>query len=86
MKQIFELTDYLGPLAASMCFFVAIFLLSLIINFIWISKDDERTIFEKFGSNLCGVRRMRHRSKKGTKMMNKLMVNSCGPAVDTTVE
>lgn len=46
-KQEFEFVDYLGPLAVSVCFAVILFFLSLIINFIWITKEDDRTVFEK---------------------------------------
>lgn len=46
-KQEFEFIDYLGPLAVSVCFVVALFILSAIINFIWITKNDDRTVFEK---------------------------------------
>ncbi|VDN19074.1 unnamed protein product [Gongylonema pulchrum] len=66
-KQIFELIDYLGPLAVSVAFIIALFLISLIINFLWITKEDDRTVFEKFGSNFdirLGVHHMRHRSDK----------------------
>uniref|UniRef100_A0A9J2PCL0 Nematode cuticle collagen N-terminal domain-containing protein n=1 Tax=Ascaris lumbricoides TaxID=6252 RepID=A0A9J2PCL0_ASCLU len=66
-QQEFEFIDYLGPLAVSICFAVALFLLSLVINFIWITKKDDRTVFEKFGSTFdlrCGVHRMRHRPNK----------------------
>ncbi|VDM38232.1 unnamed protein product [Toxocara canis] len=75
-KQEFEFIDYLGPLAVSTCFAVTLFFLSLIINFIWITKQDDRTVFEKhnkerkrfqFGSTFdlrCGVHRMRHRPNK----------------------
>ncbi|VDK46405.1 unnamed protein product [Anisakis simplex] len=65
--QEFEFVDYLGPLAVSTCFAVIIFFLSLVINFVWIRKDDDRTVFEKFGSTFdlrCGVHRMRHRPNK----------------------
>ncbi|EFO18820.1 hypothetical protein LOAG_09676 [Loa loa] len=88
MKQTFKLTDYLGPLAVSSCFVVAIFLLSLFINFFWISKEDEKTIFDKFGSHFdirCGIHRMRHRLKKNAKVKNKLMESSYGLEVDTIV-
>ncbi|EJW82127.1 hypothetical protein WUBG_06962 [Wuchereria bancrofti] len=66
-KQEFEFIDYLGPLAVSVCFVIALFILSAIINFIWITKNDDRTVFEKFGSTFdlrCGVHRMRHRPNK----------------------
>lgn len=46
-KQEFEFIDYLGPLAVSVCFVVALFIISTIINFIWITKNDDRTVFEK---------------------------------------
>ncbi|KAM3729182.1 Neuropeptide-like peptide [Dirofilaria immitis] len=69
-KQEFEFIDYLGPLAVSVCFVVVLFILSAIINFIWITKNDDRTVFEKFGSTFdlrCGVHRMRHRPNKSWK-------------------
>lgn len=46
-KQEFEFIDYLGPLAVSVCFVIVLFILSLIINFVWITKNDDRTVFEK---------------------------------------
>uniref|UniRef100_A0A914S3F0 Uncharacterized protein n=1 Tax=Parascaris equorum TaxID=6256 RepID=A0A914S3F0_PAREQ len=66
-QQEFEFIDYLGPLAVSICFAISLFFLSLVINFIWITKNDDRTVFEKFGSTFdlrCGVHRMRHRPNK----------------------
>ncbi|VDO25752.1 unnamed protein product [Brugia timori] len=51
-------------------FLSSLFILSAIINFIWITKNDDRTVFEKFGSTFdlrCGVHRMRHRPNKSWK-------------------
>ncbi|KAM3729150.1 Neuropeptide-like peptide [Dirofilaria immitis] len=65
--QILQFIDYLGPIAASICFIVIIFLLSLIINFILITENDERTVFEKFGSKYdirFGIHQMRHQLEK----------------------
>uniref|UniRef100_A0A2K6VZI5 Uncharacterized protein n=1 Tax=Onchocerca volvulus TaxID=6282 RepID=A0A2K6VZI5_ONCVO len=74
--QILQFYDYLGPLAVSSCFLVTVFLLSLIINFILISKNDDRTVFEKFGSKFdirFGVHRMRHEPKKNAKVTKQLI-------------
>ncbi|OZC06463.1 hypothetical protein X798_06554 [Onchocerca flexuosa] len=74
--QRLQFYDYLGPLAVSSCFVVTVFLLSLIINFILISKNDERTVFEKFGSKLdirFGVHPMRHDPKKNAKAKKQLI-------------
>lgn len=46
-KQEFEFVDYLGALAVSVCFIIILFILSLVINFLWITKADDRTVFEK---------------------------------------
>ncbi|VDN53133.1 unnamed protein product [Dracunculus medinensis] len=62
-KQEFEFVDYLGPLAVSVCFAVILFFLSLIINFIWITKEDDRTFGSTFDLR-CGVHRMRHRPNR----------------------
>ncbi|MFH4973973.1 hypothetical protein AB6A40_000682 [Gnathostoma spinigerum] len=66
-SQEFEFIDYLGPLAVTICFFVIIFIISLLINFICITENDERTVFEKFGSTFdlrCGIHEVRHRPNK----------------------
>ncbi|VDN23406.1 unnamed protein product [Gongylonema pulchrum] len=64
-KQIFELIDYLGPLAVSVAFIIALFLISLIINFLWITKEDDRTVFEKKKEEAVELGRIRSREWEG---------------------
>ncbi|VDN08367.1 unnamed protein product [Thelazia callipaeda] len=52
-KQIFNWLDYLAPIIVPLCFIVILFVLSLIINYIWITKNDDRTVFEKVGNNFA---------------------------------
>ncbi|VDN02454.1 unnamed protein product [Thelazia callipaeda] len=76
-KQEFEFIDFMGPLAAPFCFVLLLFVLSVIINFTCITKNDDRTIFEKFGSKFdlrCGVHRMRHCPDKSLKRV-RLIAN-----------
>ncbi|TKR81619.1 hypothetical protein L596_015462 [Steinernema carpocapsae] len=49
-KQEFEFVDMMGPLVAAGIFIVCLFLLSVCINFTCIKEDDDRTVYEKFGS------------------------------------
>lgn len=48
LKQEFEFYDYLGPLAVALLFSLIILFLSFfILNFFFISKYDEPTVFER---------------------------------------
>ncbi|VDK68102.1 unnamed protein product [Anisakis simplex] len=51
LKQEFEFYDYFGPLAVALLFAVIILLISFfVLNFFFISKYDEPTVFERIGS------------------------------------
>jgi hypothetical protein len=45
-KQVFDVIDYLGPIAVSVLFLIILFVLSVFINFYGVTKEDDRTIFE----------------------------------------
>uniref|UniRef100_A0A914DUC5 Uncharacterized protein n=1 Tax=Acrobeloides nanus TaxID=290746 RepID=A0A914DUC5_9BILA len=51
LKQEFELYDYLGPVAVALAFAIIVLFLSFfLLNYCLISKEDEVTVFERFGS------------------------------------
>ncbi|EPB74170.1 hypothetical protein ANCCEY_06721 [Ancylostoma ceylanicum] len=49
-KQTFTVLDYCGPLVLGAVFMSILFVLSLIMNFLFIRKRDEITSFEKLGA------------------------------------
>uniref|UniRef100_A0AC35GHC9 Uncharacterized protein n=1 Tax=Panagrolaimus sp. PS1159 TaxID=55785 RepID=A0AC35GHC9_9BILA len=50
-KQTFEYYDYLGPLVVALIFALVVLILSFfLLNFLLVSKHDELTVFERFGS------------------------------------
>ncbi|KAK6114392.1 hypothetical protein QQG55_55865 [Brugia pahangi] len=51
LKQEFEFYDYFGPVAVISLFAITILLISFfILNFFFISKHDEPTVFERIAS------------------------------------
>jgi len=49
-KQVFELTDYFGPVIVAIIFAIVLLLLSFfVINWFCVSHKDDLTAFEKFG-------------------------------------
>jgi len=51
LKQTFEFYDYFGFLAVGAIFALFLLIISFfLINFLFVNKKDEPTIFEKFGS------------------------------------
>uniref|UniRef100_A0A0M3I327 Movement protein n=1 Tax=Ascaris lumbricoides TaxID=6252 RepID=A0A0M3I327_ASCLU len=51
LKQEFEFYDYFGPVAVALLFAVIVLLISFfVLNFFFISKYDEPTVFERIGS------------------------------------
>ncbi|KHN83415.1 hypothetical protein Tcan_13824 [Toxocara canis] len=51
LKQDFEFYDYFGPVAVALLFAVIVLLISFfVLNFFFISKYDEPTVFERIGS------------------------------------
>uniref|UniRef100_A0A915DH77 Uncharacterized protein n=1 Tax=Ditylenchus dipsaci TaxID=166011 RepID=A0A915DH77_9BILA len=49
-KQEFDSIDYLGPVVVAIAFALLLLLLSFfLLNLVFIRKDDEITVFEKFG-------------------------------------
>ncbi|CAD5228935.1 unnamed protein product [Bursaphelenchus okinawaensis] len=50
-KQDFAFFDYMGPLVAAVIFAVCLLVVSfLLLNFCFVLKNDELTVFERFGS------------------------------------
>uniref|UniRef100_A0A7E4VP01 Uncharacterized protein n=1 Tax=Panagrellus redivivus TaxID=6233 RepID=A0A7E4VP01_PANRE len=51
LEQSFHFYDYLGPVAVGLIFALTLIILSFfILNFCLVSRRDELTVFEKFGS------------------------------------
>ncbi|GMT22758.1 hypothetical protein PFISCL1PPCAC_14055, partial [Pristionchus fissidentatus] len=60
-KQEFDVIDYMAPVIMGVLFAIAAFLVSVVINFTCIQKDDEITKFEKWGAKhniRAGVHRL----------------------------
>jgi hypothetical protein len=54
LTQEFTLIDYMGPLVVALIFAITLFLISfLIINFFFITKYDDFTVFEKVGKKIA---------------------------------
>ncbi|VDN02677.1 unnamed protein product [Thelazia callipaeda] len=51
LKQEFHFYDYLGPIAVALLFAIAVLLISFfVLNFFFISKYDDPTVFERLAS------------------------------------
>ncbi|GMT32443.1 hypothetical protein PFISCL1PPCAC_23740, partial [Pristionchus fissidentatus] len=48
--QDFALIDYLAPVILGAIFALGAFILSCAANYLYINKDDELTVYEKFGA------------------------------------
>lgn len=50
-KQVFDIYDFLGPVAAALVFAVIVLLISFfLLNFLFIRKEDDLTCFERVRS------------------------------------
>ncbi|CAD5234826.1 unnamed protein product [Bursaphelenchus xylophilus] len=50
-KQDFLFTDYMGPVVAAVIFAICLLVVSfLLLNYCFVLKTDELTVFERFGS------------------------------------